>query len=365
MRIVDMEATVLAIPFSESVEGSGFKGQNWELSHVVLVRVDTDAGVTGWGEAFGYGMHASVKATIENIIKPRVMGVACDDVKELITAVRRENSIYGQNGVLQYAISGLDIALWDIKARARGEPLHSILGDAGKTKLAAYSSLFRYGDPGHVSQRCAAVVADGFKSIKLHEVDLDVIKAARESVGDSVAITVDTNCPWSADEAIAIAKGLAPLGVEWLEEPVFPANDYFALARVQEEGGIPVACGENACMALEFEQVIENTPLQVLQPSISKVGGISEFMDAASTILDAGRRLMPHTAYHGPAFVANLHCLAALGCDSLVEWFDLNLEAQPMGDSIVPQDGTCSVPDGPGLGLVPDPDVIKGYRVEA
>ena len=363
MHIDDLEVLVLAIPCTVPKSGDGFKGQDWSDVRVILVRVTTDTGLIGWGEAFGYGMHEAVCYTLKNLLAPKVKGADCTDIASLIADLRQPMSIYGQNGVLQYALSGLDIALWDLKSKAAGQPLHELLGTAGKTTLPVYSSLFRYGDPDLVAQRCSEVASEGFVAIKLHETTITTLKSARNTVSEQLPIMMDTNCPWDTNEAIAMARAMHEYEVTWLEEPVYPPNDFSALAQVQAEGGIPIACGENMCTAVEFEQVLANTPLRILQPSISKVGGVTEFMAAAQAILAADGKLMPHTAYFGPAYVANMHCLAALGCDSWVEWFDLELDAQPLGDAILPRVGKCTVPTGPGLGIEPDLDVLKDYLV--
>lgn len=173
---------------------------------------------------------------------------------------------------------------------------------------------------------------------------------------------VDTNCPWSPNEARQQAMRLKDYNLYWLEEPIFPPEDFAALARLQQETGIPLASGENACTVFEFQKMFEAGAVTYAQPSVTKVGGISELLQVANLARVYGVSLMPHSPYFGPGFIATLHLGAVLPEKSLIERFYLRLEASLYGDLIDPVAGIYQVPDGPGLGRDPDPEVIQEFK---
>jgi D-galactarolactone cycloisomerase len=214
-----------------------------------------------------------------------------------------------------------------------------------------------------VAEHTRAALAQGYRYIKLHETEEPEVKAARETAGAGVPIMVDTNCPWTPVEARAHALRLKAYDLHWLEEPIFPPEDFRALAVLRRETGIAIAAGENACTAFEFEKMFAAGAVTFAQPSVAKVGGITEFRKVAALAEVSGVALMPHSPYFGPGFLATLHLGAAHPTPSLIERFYLELEASLYGDAIDPVRGRFHLPMGPGLGREPDPDVIKEYQV--
>src|SRR5262249_43839316 len=155
---------------------------------------------------------------------------------------------------------------------------------------------------------------------KLHQTDVESVRAARAEVGDGVELMLDTNCPWSADEAVAMARVLAPHRLFWLEEPVWPPEDYSGLARVAAATETPIALGENESTLFGFRAIIEQRAGDILQPSITKVGGISEFKKIAVLAQAAGVPIAPHSFYFGPGLAATLHVAASIGGGLPVEF---------------------------------------------
>ncbi|MDH3716084.1 MAG: mandelate racemase/muconate lactonizing enzyme family protein, partial [Gammaproteobacteria bacterium] len=146
------------------------------------------------------------------------------------------------------------------------------------------------------------------------------------------------------------------------EEPLFPPEDYASLCRLQRDVGISLAAGENACTVFDFQKMIAADAVTYLQPSVTKAGGITEFRKVLALAQAHGRAVAPHTPYYGPGLLASLHLLATMGDDSLVEILCVDgLEATPYGEATAARDGVLQVPQGPGLGLDPDPDVLKDY----
>jgi L-alanine-DL-glutamate epimerase-like enolase superfamily enzyme len=162
-----------------------------------------------------------------------------------------------------------------------------------------------------------------------------------------------------------MAEKLRPFKLRWLEEPVWPPENYAGLARVRAEGGIPVAAGENASTVMDFQHLLEAKSVDFIQPSPSKMGGITELKKVFAMANAHNVAVMVHTFYDGPGLLASVHTSAALGGpQSLVEWRYFDLEAQLYGDAIIPTNGSITVPQTPGLGLEPDLDVIRKYRWE-
>jgi L-alanine-DL-glutamate epimerase-like enolase superfamily enzyme len=213
-----------------------------------------------------------------------------------------------------------------------------------------------------VAERSRAALAEGYRYIKLHEIREPEVKAAREAAGPGIPIMVDANCPWTPAEAHEMALKLAPYDLFWLEEPIFPPEDFRALAALRAETGVLLAAGENACTAYQFREMFAAGAVDYAQPSVTKVGGITEFRKVAELARSHGVALMPHAPYFGPGFLATLQLMAALPNSGLAEWFYLEREACLFGDAIAPRGGTFRVPQAPGLGAEPDAQVIKDYR---
>jgi L-alanine-DL-glutamate epimerase-like enolase superfamily enzyme len=165
-------------------------------------------------------------------------------------------------------------------------------------------------------------------------------------------------------EAIAVGKRLAPLGLEWFEEPVFPPEDGAGLRAVGEGCGIPIAAGENCCFASQFAALLDARAVHYAQPSVTKVGGITEFVKVAALVRSRGAKLAPHSPYFGPGALATLHLLAALTDEARFEYFYLRAEGGLYGSALEPRGGDLAVPRAPGLGADPDPGAIRRYRAE-
>ncbi len=328
------------------------------------MRVDTDNGLTGWGEAFSYSCRRAVAAAVRDMIAPLAVGRDAADIDGLHGEIQRRLHIFGRFGITAFALSGLDIALWDLAGKAAGKPLHALLGGARRERLACYASLLRYADGPLAARYCEQAVGEGFGAIKLHEVDEPIIAAARAVVPRAVPLLLDVNCEWSVADAIAVGKRLAPLDLAWFEEPVFPPEDGAGLRAVGEACGIPIAAGENCCFATQFAALFEAGAVQYAQPSVTKVGGVTEFRKVAALAAQRGVKLAPHSPYFGPGALATLHLIAALAEEARFEYFYLQAEAWLYGGLLAPRRGELQVPQAPGLGADPDPEVVRRYRAD-
>src|SRR5688500_675944 len=247
--------------------GSG----GWKSLDFCLVRVDTDAGLTGWGEAFSYSCRRAVVAAVKDMIAPLAVGRDATDIGALHRDIQKRLHIFGRFGIAAFALSGLDIALWDIAGKVAGKPLHALLGGAKRERLGCYASLLRYAEPKLAAQYAARAVDAGFGAVKLHEVSEPAIAAARAAVPREAALLLDVNCEWSVEDAIAVGRRLAPMGLAWFEEPVFPPEDGSGLRAVGEACGMPIAAGENCCFASQFAALLDARAVQYAQPSVTKV----------------------------------------------------------------------------------------------
>jgi L-alanine-DL-glutamate epimerase-like enolase superfamily enzyme len=361
MKIENVETHLIRLPYTTG-GAKNLTGVEWTTLDYVLVRIDTDAGISGWGDGFGYFAAPATKAALDHMIAPLLIGRDARNIRGLMRDLQIQTHLSGRYGVTMFALSGVDIALWDIAGKAAGMPLHQLLGGARRTNIPAYASLFKYGDPEQVGHYTAKAVKEGFKLVKLHETTVPAVRAAREAAGNGVPIMVDTNCPWTPHQALEMALAFRPYDLHWLEEPIFPPEDFESLSRLQVEADIPLAAGENACTAFEFQRMIEADAVSYLQPSVTKVGGITEFLKIINLAEAQGFTVMPHAPYFAAGFLASLHLLATLPDESLAEFFFYEtLEASLYGDAIRPHDGIMVVPTGPGLGHDPDPAVIKEY----
>lgn len=361
MRITAAEAVPVRIPFSHPGPPTGFGGETWTDLAFLLVRVETDEGITGWGEAFGYNCIPATRAAFETMVAPQAVGRDAGDIGALMADLFLKLHIFGRYGVTVFALSGLEIALWDIAGKKAGKPLRELLGGAGPADpLPCYGSLLKYDDPEVTARVAAAALGDGYERIKLHENTLEPVAAARAALGPGVPLMLDVNCCWGAEDMPALRGGLLDADLLWLEEPVWPPENYGLLAGLRGDG-FRIASGENLCTAWQFRELLGAGAVDFAQPSVTKVGGVAEFAAVADEAGRAGVPLAPHSPYFGPGFLATMHLIAARAPDAFVERLYVDLEADLFGGATVPRGGRVAIPDGPGLGRDPDPGLLRRY----
>jgi D-galactarolactone cycloisomerase len=363
MKIVAIETHLIRVPCDIGATPIAFLGVGWSSLDTLLVRVVTDQGLEGWGEGFGHACCPATRIVVDTQLSPAVLGEDARDIRGLMARLAQRLHLFGRNGPHVYALSALDIALWDIMGKAANLPLWRLLGGAPVGALPAYASLLRYSAPAEVAKACAHALDQGYRAVKLHEIDVPQVAAARDAVGPDVSIMLDTNCPWSGDQAITMARRLQPYGLAWLEEPLWPPEDHAGLARIRREGGVPIAAGENAASLLDVQAILNVDAVDIIQPSVAKIGGITEVMKIAAVAEAIGIRLVPHCAYFGPGFLASLHLAAAVAPAAPFERLFVNLEASPYHDLVEAKGGRVTVPDAPGLGRDPDLDILGRYAL--
>ena len=330
---------------------------------MVLVRVIDVHGHEGWGEAWANwpAVGAEHRARLAADVGQRLIGRPLRHPGEGFTSLTREMEVLvlqtGEVGPMAQAIAGIDIALWDLAARRAGQPLNRFLGGPAVDSVPVYATGI---NPDQPEQFAVARQAEGHRAFKLkigfgHDRDVGNLVAMRQALGPQAVLTCDANQTWGLEESLAFCRQVEGLNLQWLEEPMridAPAADWQALAQASTT---PLAGGENL-QGASLDDAVRGPVLQVLQPDVTKWGGITANWRAARSTVAAGKRYCPHYFGGGLSLLSSLHLLAAAGGTGLLEYdCHPNVGRESIvGDLLPVQDGRVPVPAGPGLGAQPD-----------
>jgi len=363
MQIIHAETIQLKIPFEDPGEGGGLFPGNWTALDFVLLRIETDTGLIGWGEGFSYFCADAVRSMIDQAVIPQLLGRDPANIDAILDDLRHKLHIIGRYGITMFAISAADIALHDLNAKAAGVSLAEHLGGRRRDDLPAYASLIRYGEGAMAARVATDAAAEGYGMIKLHEIEIDPIRAVRDAIGPDLPLTDDVNCNWTARETLERAHALREIDLLWLEEPIFPPEDHRTLARMRADTGLAIATGENLCTHHQFGELIRAGGADYVQPSLTKIGGVAETMATHRLAEHAGIHVAHHAPYFGPGLLATLQVLGTVPDEGWLEWLYIDRAADLYPGMPTPEDGRIAIPDGPGLGLDPDLDVLEHYKV--
>lgn len=338
----------------------------------LFVRARDEDGAEGWGEAwcnfprFGHRHRARIVA---EVLAPALVGRAFGSPVEAWT---RTNEVTrplrlqsGEPGPIAAAIAGVDIALWDLVARRSGVPLWRMLGGRD-ARVPVYASLARVDDPRPTLERA---LAEGFRAFKVRSIGgigdhLAAVRAARAIVGEGPELALDVNGTWEPEAAIATIGELAPARLAWVEEPLAVDAPDATWRRLAQAAPMPLAGGENLIGAEAFDAALASPALRVLQPDVTKWGGISGGLPLARRIVAAGRRYAPHVFAGAPGLLAAAHLFAACGSgDGVLEY---GVGWHPARDALLARalrDGAIELGEAPGLGLAVDTAALASYRV--
>jgi D-galactarolactone cycloisomerase len=360
LRITDVRAypTSFPIPSAERVAlgiGTAIKRD------AVVVKVTTAGGLVGWGEAHHGRAHTSVAKLIETTLKQLIAGMSADDVIGVWERMYRyQLASHGMGAGACLAMSGIDMALWDIRGKALEVPLYRLLGGSRKA-IPAYAGgvSLGYQAPQTLVEEARKSLDQGYKAIKLRvgdspAKDVARLRAVRKAFGDAVVILSDANIGYRLEDARQVMPAMDELGIGWLEEP-FPAHDYRSYREAKSFGRTPLAAGENHYTRFEFDRVIEDAAITILQPDLSKTGGITEALRIAAMASAWKLPIHPHSSMTGLNHAATIHFLAAIdnggyfeGDVSKANKFRDELVSNP---GQVDKDGNVWPLDRPGLGV--------------
>jgi D-galactarolactone cycloisomerase len=337
-----------------------------------LIAVYTDEGVTGWGSAFTNDI--LVQGALR-VLEPLLIGENALEPERVSEKLNANTFWMGRGGSITHAISGIDIALWDILGKATGQPVGRLLGGRYREGVLPYASLLME-EPERLSEHLHAIRAQGFRAFKIgwgpfgrrsNAMDVQIVRAAREAVGSDALLMVDAGASdafWGQGYkwALETAEMLVDYGVEWFEEPLPPDNlsDYVLL---RSNAHLPIAGGEVLTRRQSFMPWIQQGAFDIVQPDVTKVGGISEERRIAWMAYDHGIRFVPHGWNTALGLAADLHLASASPNTELVEY----LMGSPFIDDIVETpwkldaDGMLHVPSAPGLGVSISLDAVEKY----
>jgi L-rhamnonate dehydratase len=373
MVITDVEALLLrqADPIdTEAADGS---------QDALIVRVHTDEGIVGVGEVDSLPLVA--KAVIDappshkiaSGLRALIVGEDPFDIGRLWQRMYEGSIYFGRRGAAIHALSGLDIALWDIVGQAVGKPIHALLGGARRDRVKAYASTLMPETPDETRRVVEAQRAAGFDAVKLGwgplgrnaDLDVELVAAARAGGGDDFDLMIDIGLGWtSTRDAIDRVRRMEESNPYWIEEPFMP-DEYTKYASLAANVDTPIAAGEEESTIHDFERLIAAGDVEIVQPDVTRAGGITETVRIADLARREGRRCVLHSWSTGIIKAASLHVLAAM---QEAEYFEYCVQTTELNRRLVLDqfpvvDGRVEIPNRPGLGIEIDEDLLNAYTV--
>ncbi len=359
----------------------------------LLVRVDTDSSIYGWGEAGQYGSPEPVAAYISSVLKPRLIGKNPEKIEVIWNKLYNFTRDFGRKGTAIEAISGIDIALWDILGKITNKPVYNLLGGSFRKKIYTYATGLYYRGENYldlkeclknIEKEASIFKEKGFTAVKMKigllkiEEDMERVRVTRDILGDDIYLMADANHAYNPITAIKMGNYLSEQDVYWFEEPVIPEN-IEGYKEVRNALDISIAGGECEYTRYGFNKLISNRAIDIAQPDICCAGGLTEVKKIHTLASTYGVQLMPHIWGSGIAVAAGLHLLASLPPypyiyhpNNLINEPMLEYEQNPnpfrdelLINSLKPnKDGYIKVPEEPGLGVDVDMEVLNNYLVE-
>lgn len=373
-------AALETIPIRQDLAEPFGNAQGWTTSRqYLIVRAVADDGTVGYGEC--WGPVAGNQGVVESIIAPLVLGQDPLAVGRLWEDILFRLRWAYHSFVPYSALSGVDIALWDLKGKLLGQPVAQLLGGAFRTKVPAYATGHYFRKVERLEQQIDAVrkeaaenLGKGFRRLKLKiglgllgwgpQADIALMEAVREEVGADVPVMVDANCAYQLPAAITVGRAAERLGIHWLEEPL-PPTDIDGYCDLTRRLDIPIAGGESWALLSGFASLFHRRAVTVAQPDVCSAGGITEVKRIADLAAALNVVCHPHVWGTPIALAASLHVLASMPGDVLLE-FDQS--ANPIRERLlakpfaVDADGAVAVPSGPGLGITIDEEQLEAFR---
>jgi len=379
MKITNVIAHQLVVNVDEPFTSA--RGQYYKTKGALVLEIVTDEGIVGWGDC--YGPAAVSRAVIESLYKPALIGQDPFNVEVIWEMLYNKIKDYGLSGMTISALSGVDIALWDIIGKACNQPVHRLIGGAFRNKVQAYATGFYFRTFDRLNEEAVEEALrykeQGFKAIKMkiglgnHRKDIARVEAVRKAVGDDIDIMVDANHSFTVPQAINIGRELERLGVAWFEEPISP-EDLEGYVEVSRALDIATAGGENEFTKYGFRRILAARAMDIVQPDVCAAGGITECKKIAALAQASAIACVPHAWGTAIGLAATIHFLASLPetpmclfpVPPLLEYeqtfnpFRDQLAREP----IMHKGGFVDVSTKPGLGVDVDRSILDKYRVK-
>lgn len=373
MKIVDVKAT----RYTEATDyvdiGAGYE--------VLVCEVETDEGITGmsyipYNIPPSGGIGDLTALLINRNFKNLIKGEDAFATTKIWDLLYQHSTRWGRRGIPLHAISMIDMALWDIKAKKAGVPMYKLLGGAIRERVPCYANTAHHLSPDEIAERAIGYVKEGFKAVKIrgaaHLVTNDEatarVKAVREAIGPDIKLMVDVNGTWDVETAIRMLKLWEPYHIYWLEEPVHPddTHGFVQVHKVARELGNYIATGEQHGTLYDFRELLENDCVDVIEPDSAFCGGITEFLRIAALARSYSVMVSPHALQH-----IHVHLVAALQETMWIEFFMVDnslmnflirLFSEPK-EALQHRDGMLNLPTAPGFGLKLDPELAARCKV--
>ncbi|MDQ6618719.1 MAG: mandelate racemase/muconate lactonizing enzyme family protein [Pseudomonadota bacterium] len=379
MKITDVIAHQLVVDVDEPFTSS--RGWVYKTKGALIVEIRTDDGLVGWGDC--YGPAAVSRSIVETLLKPSVMGRDPFDAEVIWEALYNKVKDYGLTGMTISAISGVDIALWDIIGKACNKPIHKLIGGAFRTSLKAYATGIYFRDMDRLTEEAVdearRYLDQGFQAIKMKiglgslKKDVARIAAVREAIGPDVDLMVDANHCFNVPQAINIGRELERLDVLWFEEPISP-EDLDGYVEVCRALDVAVAGGENEFAKFRFQEILHKRAMDIVQPDVCAAGGITECKKIAALAQAHAVQCVPHAWGTAIGLAATMHFLASLPDTPpclfpIPPMLEYEQTFNPFRDDLSSGDfthvkGQVAVPTGPGLGIEIKREILDRYRVK-
>ncbi|MBX6746704.1 MAG: mandelate racemase/muconate lactonizing enzyme family protein [Acetobacteraceae bacterium] len=370
MKIVEIKAYPSSFPLPK--EGGVRLGIGQAVKRdCVMVKVTTEDGIVGWGESHHGRAHTAIAKLIETTLSQLIMGMDAADTTGIWAKIYKyQLGSHGMGAACAMAMSGIDMALWDIKGKAVGWPLYRLLGGSARP-VAAYAGgvALGYQPPAQLIDEVQPHVEAGYKAVKLRvgdtvRDDIARMEAVRNAFGDGLAILTDANTGYGIADVRQVMPVMDTLNIGWLEEP-FPAHDHHHYAQARGYGRTPLAAGENHFTRFEFTRVLEDGAITIWQPDLSKCGGITEALRIAAMASAFKIPINPHSSMTGVNQAASIHLLAAIENAGYFE-ADVsrnNLFRDKLGSEPwrIRRDGTVLPLEKPGIGVEVDEEFLKAH----
>jgi L-alanine-DL-glutamate epimerase-like enolase superfamily enzyme len=385
MKITSVHATWVHVPIPPERQHTSDFGRVASFDSVI-VKIETDAGLSGWGEAkAGVGSAASaygLAAIVNRDFAPLLAGQDPRDVSRLwdvLYNTPREGYALdrghvlpqlGRRGLSISAIAGVDLALWDLLGKSLDAPIWRLLGGRRAERMPAYAS-GGWADEARIGEQLLGYVAQGgFRAVKMRVGVMDGephrsaarVRAARRALGPDIKLMADAHGTWTVSEAKAFCRMVEDQDLYWLEEPV-TADDKTGLAEVRRSSPIPISTGESEFTRHDFREIAELRGADILQPDLAIAGGLTEGLRIGAIASAFNLRLAPHLWSGAPAFAAGLALAASQSAGFILEY---SLGANPLLHELVHEkfpviDGQVEIPDRPGLGITVDEDFVRRH----